>query len=313
MIKHKKYTHTKGGKINQFENFTLSKNKQTASFILKLQDNTEQTFKITQHTFAHFDEFTNKELHKQINKFNDILQFFVLFIFLLNSMKITKDELRNITYCNLVNTCKITKKNDFLKNKLTLYIASSVQPINLNNIFITSLFENSSVRNNINTVKKIDSIKFSNSNSIHFSLDIINQLLYKKDEIINNNYNVDYIKEILFPNTKSKSSGVSTSPTTPTPQIKTLKTQELQATSPTTPTPQIKTLKNQELQATSPTTPTPQIKTLKNQELQATYQFSIPKNSGGKKNKTYKNHKYKKHKHKKEKEHKDKGRKTRKK
>ena len=286
MIKHKKYTHTKGGKIKQFETDTLNKNKQRTSFILKLTDSTEQKFEISQHTFAHFDEFADSELNKQTDNFLDIWQFFVLFIFLLDSMNLNKIDLHNIKSCKTPNTCKIEKESTLLKSnktntKLNLYIQS---PINVNNIFITSLFQHNTLRNVKDTTLTMTSINFykNKSNSLHFELDTINNLLKNKDTIIKNNYNVNYIKGILFPNTNS----IPSRPPRPTSN---------NPTSPTPPTSQIKTSNNQLFEV-----------------LEATYQFSIPKNSGGKKNKTYKNHKYKKHKDKKKKGDKDKGRKTRK-
>lgn len=295
MIKNKKYTHTKGGRIEDFDFDSKNKNQNKSNvskkyihFDLRLRDGNIGNFKISQHTFAHFDEFKNVYLNGQIQKFTHIMQYFAVFIFLLNSMKLTEIDFINPDACQgqktKDDTCYI--KNQGVYNLdpliLTIYIKKNVKKSKQNDeIFITSLFEkndgNSQMLNNIHNIELNNKIK---NNRIEFSVDTIKNLLDNQDKIMNNDYNISKILDLM----KNDFTDVST------PQHQ----------SPTTPSP------------------SPQPKTSNNQLLPTVYTFSIPKNSGGKKNKTYKNTKYKNHKHKKDKHKKEKGqkdkrRKTRKK
>jgi hypothetical protein len=296
MIKHKKYTHTKGGRIVDFDfdfhnnnNNNKGVTKKFIYFYLKLSDDTIGKFKISQHTFAHFDEFSNQYLNKQITNFTHIMQYFTVFIFLLNSMNLTNNDFDNPTKCKGIkikdNTCYIIKEGIYNLDTFnsTIYINKPVLKSNNTDIYITSLFERNDGK--ILISKDIQNIELNNkiknnkdkTNIIKFTENTIETLLSNQDKIINNNYNIDEILDLM------KNDFIEVSTSTPTPMP--------------TPTP----------------TSTPQPKTSNKQILPTVYTFSIPKNSGGKKNKTYKNHKYKKHKHKKEKGHKDKGQKTRKK
>ena len=104
MIKNKKYTHTKGGRFDYFDFTNSGKNskgvsKKSLYFELKLRDNTIRKFKISPHTFAHFDEFKFNQLNEAITKFTHIMQYFAAFIFLLNSMELTVNDLQNFKSC----------------------------------------------------------------------------------------------------------------------------------------------------------------------------------------------------------------------
>ena len=201
-------------------------------------------------------------------------------------MKLTITNFKNPHACQGANT-----KDDtcYIKNQgvynggqliLTIYIKKNVEKSKQNDeIFITSLFEKND--GNSQMLNNIHNIELNNkikNNRIEFSVDTIKNLLDNQKEIMKNDYDVNNILDLLTDDYTDVS----------TPQHQ------------------------------SPTPPSPQPKTSNNQLLPTVYTFSIPKNSGGKKNKTYKNtkyknHKHKKDKHKKEKGQKDKGRKTRKK
>lgn len=297
MIKNKKYTHTKGGRIEDFDFDNKNKNKNNVSkkyihFNLLLRDGNIGKFKISQHTFAHFDEFKNVYLNGQIQNFTHIMQYFVVFIFLLGSMRLSETDFKNPDACQGEKTkdgnCYITKKGYYKAQpfNLTIYIKKSNTSNSSNRIFITSLFDKYDKSKLSYPDISYEDIVFNKNYEINYSQDTINKLIRDQDNIINNNYDIAYILRLLN----------DSSATHPPPQ-----------SSP----------------SSQPTSPSPQPKTSNNQLLPTVYTFSIPKNSGGKKNKTYKNTKYKNHKHKKdkhkkdkhkkEKGQKDKGRKTRKK
>ena len=293
MIKNKKYSDTKGGKIksldfdnNSKKNYT-NETKKYIIFDLTLNNRKKGKFKISTHTFAHFDEFKNRALNKAIGYFTHIIQYFVVFIFLLGSMRLSETDFKNPDACQGQNTkddtCYITKEGYYKAQpfNLTIYIKKSNTSNSSNRIFITSLFDKYDKSKLSVPNISYEDIVFNKNDEIIFSQDTINKLIRDQDNIINNNYDIAYILRLLN----------DSSATQPPPQ-----------SSP----------------SSQPTSPSPQPKTSNNQLLPTVYTFSIPKNSGGKKNKTYKNTKYKnykhkKDKHKKEKGQKDKGRKTRKK
>ena len=207
MIKNTKYDNTMGGRIVNFDFKQANKNKDgvpknTLFFNLTLNDNTVKTFKISQHTFAHFDEFSNLDLKGQITKFTDIIQFFVVFIFLLNSMRLTSDDFKNMINCNtqkLKDTCKIQKKKCLYNTK---YINLTIYIDNYNDshgeIFITSLFQNNygkdePFNNNINNIQLTN----NNNKQIKFTDKTINKLLGEQTNIIANNYDINYILNLL--------------------------------------------------------------------------------------------------------------------
>jgi hypothetical protein len=213
MIKHKKYYNTKGmskgGKIQEFI-FDFDKDKQdsinlngisknTLTFEFKLNNSTEpQTFKISQHTFSHFDEFTGK-YNKIIKSFTHIMQYFVLFIFLLETMELEQNNFDNPDKCKTLNN---NNNNCFItKNNITISIQSDKPPI-----YITSLYEKN--RGKINDQpRKIDNIELMNNTNdqFHFNLQIINDLLKNQHIIEKNNYDIGFILNILNPsNTKSE-------------------------------------------------------------------------------------------------------------
>ena len=153
MIKNKKHT-MKGGRIRVFDFDNKNKNKDSVPkkyiyFTLNIPDKGDKLFKISPHTFAHFDEFTNEDLQNQILKFTHIMQYFVLFIFLLNLMNLTQDDFNNLEICKskrLQHTCYINKEG------FTIYIDTpTTKDKKSNEIYITSLFENNKNTKNTQT------------------------------------------------------------------------------------------------------------------------------------------------------------------
>lgn len=266
MIKNKKYTHTKGGRIEDFDfdNDKKQKNtygvtKQYIYFNLKLIDGKIGNFKISQHTFAHFDEFENSYLNSQIQNFRDIMQYFAVFIFLLNSMNLTNTNFKNPDGCpgkrTKDDTCYIKKVCTYNLDKedLTIYINKNISPI-----FITSLFPTNRKipkKDSSKLLKNINNIELKNTKnpnvSINFSENTINKLLQNQQIIMDKDYDITYILDLL----KDDYTDVSTSKNlSPSPTL------------------------------TSPSRP--KQKTSSNPILPIEYHFSIPKNSGGKKHKT---------------------------
>lgn len=215
----------KGGKIQQFIFHNNSKNKDSILknelfFDITLKDNIVQTFKITQHTFSHFDEFTNESIHKITKSFTHIMQFFILFIFLLNSMKLTQDDLINPSQCKSKKlkdtTCTITKTNipynaKITINNLSIFIpkipkdTSSSSPI-----FITSLFEkNNGGEFSIQNIKNIEFFNNINKTNIHFSLETINNILKNQEDIIKNKYNINTILKLIVNDYKDKDNKIN--------------------------------------------------------------------------------------------------------
>lgn len=286
MIKNKKYNNSKGGKIPEldFDPNIKTKTRLNKDKVFKKEimfninlDNTPQQFKITQHTFAHFDEFSNTDLNDKINKFTHIIQYFVLFIFLLNSMGLKKDDFINLKDCGLPNTCKISNKSNLYKKlNLTLYIDNNSTADDSGYIFITSLFENTKQRNQSKTNKDITNIELNNNknnNNILFSLDTINNLLNNQQYIIKNDYDINTILQLLIPDYED-----------PTLQPKQTTSPEKQPTSP------------QKTKAKKQTSPEPQKSPGTGELFPITYEFSIPKAYGGKKTKNLKKRKYKRRK-----------------
>ena len=199
MIKNKKDT-SKGGRISNFDfsgNPPLNFNKiskKNISFEMSISGK-PQKFKISQHTFAHFDEFTDTELNERIKKFTHIMQYFVVFIFLLNSMVLTEDDFNNPTECNTKklkdNTCKIEK------NGLTIFIHEPTKNNKSHEIYITSLFEKNTAKDI--TKNNIYNIELSNSKTKinNFKKETIDKLLTNKENIHNNNYDINFILELL--------------------------------------------------------------------------------------------------------------------
>jgi hypothetical protein len=255
MIKNKKHT-MKGGRIDVFDFDNKNKNKNKYSvpkkfiyFTLNIQGKGDQKFKISQHTFAHFDEFTNQDLQNQILNFTHIMQYFVLFIFLLNSMKLTLDDFNSPTNCKSqklknTNTCIISKASRYNKENhiLNIYIPK-VNPSN--EIFITSLFENNSGKE-IKLNNAVKNIELKN-NQITFTQNTINKLLDNEDTI-KNGYDISFILDLLKDDYSDGSNSII-------------------------PSPQKNSVSSQPQQKASP----PKV---------IIYNFSIPKVSGGKNHKT---------------------------
>jgi hypothetical protein len=206
MIKNKKYNNTKGGRITNFDfDKITNKNKNDVSkkyifFELKLSDHIIQKFKISQHTFAHFDEFSNVDLKGKITKFTNIMQFFVVFIFLLNSMTLQSDDFKNPTNCNTPklkdSTCQIKKYCNYNNHPLNLTIY--IEKIKTQGIFITSLFEkNGGPKIELNNIINIELMNNKNNKHINFTEITITKLLNDQTNIMNNNYNINYILQLL--------------------------------------------------------------------------------------------------------------------
>ena len=252
MIKNKKYTHTKGGKIKRldFDKNTkinsIGERKKYIKFDLTIDNFKKEKFKISTHTFAHFDEFKNNALNEEIKKFTHIIQYFVVFIFLLDSMHLSETDFINRQACKGEKTrdgnCYITKEGNYkgLPFDLTIYITN----YNPSRIFITSLFDKYDKSSNF-TYPNISyqDIVFNKNDEIIFSHDTIKTLFKMKDNIINNNYDIANILSLLN----------NSSATKPPP---------------------------------SPPSSRPKKNTSSNPILPIEYHFSIPKNSGGKKHKT---------------------------
>lgn len=199
MIKNKKDT-SKGGRIYNFDfsgNPPTNFNKIHKNYIYFEMSisGKPQKFKISQHTFAHFDEFTNKALNGEIKNFTHIMQYFVVFIFLLNSMELTENDFQsriNCTTPNLKdNTCKIEKK------KLTIFIHDPTKINKSDEIYITSLFEKNTAKDiKIDNIYNIE-LRNTKTNTINFRKDTIDKLLNNEKIITNKNYDISFILHLL--------------------------------------------------------------------------------------------------------------------
>lgn len=200
MIKNKKDT-SKGGRISNFDfnakklNNNINIRKNYIYFEMSISGKPKK-FKISQHTFAHFDEFTDTVLNARIKFFTHIMQYFVVFIFLLNSMGLTEDDFQtriNCTTPNLKdNTCKIEK------NKLTIFMPSSTKGKKEDaEIYITSLFEKNTAKDI--KIDNIYNIELSNSKTKinNFKNETIDKLLTNKINITKNNYDINFILDLL--------------------------------------------------------------------------------------------------------------------